>query len=233
MFDERYDRIHWKGRIALNHTNKINYQLLCEREIEANEGKTPRLLLHSCCAPCSSYVLEYLTNYFDITVLYYNPNITPAAEYDKRVAELKRLIAEAPYPHPVRLMEGRYDSSEFFAIAKGLEDLPEGGERCFRCYTLRLEESARMAAEGHYDYFTTTLSVSPYKNADKLNAIGRKLSEQYGVSYLYSDFKKKNGYKRSIELSAQYGLYRQDYCGCVYSKIAAEKKRVEKRGTEE
>ena len=233
MFDERYDRIHWKGRIALNHTNKINYQLLCEREIEANAGKTPRLLLHSCCAPCSSYVLEYLTNYFDITVLYYNPKITPAAEYDKRVTELKRLIAEAPYPHPVRLMEGRYDSNEFFAIAKGLEDLPEGGERCFRCYTLRLEESARIAAEGHYDYFTTTLSVSPYKNADKLNAIGRELSERYGVSYLYSDFKKKNGYKRSIELSTQYGLYRQDYCGCVYSKIAAEKKRLEKRGTEE
>lgn len=207
---------------------KINYGLLCEREIAANAGRLPRLLLHSCCAPCSSAVLEYLTQYFDVTLLYYNPNITPAAEYDKRVAELKRLMAEAPYPHPVGLIEGRYDSSEFFAIAKGLEDLPEGGERCFRCYALRLEEAAKVAAEGHYDYFTTTLSISPHKNAAKLNEIGGELSEKYGVPYLYSDFKKKNGYKRSIELSAQYGLYRQNYCGCVYSKKAAEeKKRIE------
>ena len=203
---------------------KVNYQLECEREIKLNEGRTPRLLLHSCCAPCSSYVLEYLTNYFDTTVLYYNPNITPAEEYAKRVDELKRLLSEAPYPNAVRLVEGRYDSREFFAIAKGLEDLPEGGERCFKCYTLRLEETARAAAEGGYEYFTTTLSVSPYKNAANLNAIGRELSEKYGVKYLYSDFKKKNGYRRSIELSAQYGLYRQNYCGCVYSAKAAEEK---------
>lgn len=203
---------------------KVNYQLECEREIKLNEGRTPRLLLHSCCAPCSSYVLEYLTNYFDTTVLYYNPNITPAEEYAKRVDELKRLLFEAPYPNAVRLVEGRYDSREFFAIVKGLEDLPEGGERCFKCYTLRLEETARAATEGGYEYFTTTLSVSPYKNAAKLNAIGRELSEKYGVKYLYSDFKKKNGYRRSIELSAQYGLYRQNYCGCVYSAKAAEEK---------
>lgn len=210
-----------------NH-QKINYRLECEREIKLNQGRTPRLLLHSCCAPCSSYVLEYLTQYFDTTILYYNPNITPSEEYHKRVDELKRLIATAPYPHAVQLIEGRYDSSEFFAIAKGLEDLPEGGERCFKCYTLRLEESAKAAAQGGYEYFTTTLSVSPYKNAAKLNAIGRELSEKYGVKYLYSDFKKKNGYRRSIELSAQYGLYRQNYCGCIYSAMAAEEKMRQK-----
>ena len=207
-----------------NKSQRINYQLECENEIRANSGRVPRLLLHSCCAPCSSYVLEYLTNYFDVTVLYYNPNITPSEEYAKRVAELKRLIAEASYLNPVKLIEGRYDSHEFFEIAKGLEHLPEGSERCFNCYRLRLEESARTAAKGDYEYFTTTLSVSPYKNSAKLNAIGRELSEKYGVKYLYSDFKKKDGYKRSIELSAQYGLYRQNYCGCIYSAMAAAQK---------
>ncbi len=177
---------------------KINYQLECEKEIKRNEGRLPRLLLHSCCAPCSSSVLEYLSHYFE--------------------AELRRLVSEAEYPHPVTVTEGRYDSSEFFEIARGLEDLPEGGERCFRCYRLRLEESAKAAAEGGFEYFTTTLSVSPYKNAQKLNAIGLEYAAKYGVKYLCSDFKKKNGYRRSIELSAQYGLYRQNYCGCVFSK---------------
>lgn len=185
-------------------------------------------MLHSCCAPCSSYVLEYLTQYFDVTVFYFNPNITPAEEYFKRVDEQKRLLSEAEYPHSVDFIEGRYDSGEFFDISKGLEDLPEGGERCFKCYRLRLEEAARIAAEGEYDYFTTTLSVSPYKNAAKLNEIGEEMGKKYGVKYLYSDFKKKNGYKRSIELSLKYGLYRQNYCGCVYSKITAEKKNKEK-----
>ena len=213
-------------------TCKINYQLECEKEILHNEGRLPRLLLHSCCAPCSSYVLEYLTAYFDVTVFYYNPNITPAEEYSKRVAELRRLLTEAPYPHPPRLLEGRYDSAEVFEIARGLESLPEGGERCFRCYRLRLEEAARAAAEDGYEYFTTTLSVSPYKNAAKLNAIGGELAQQYGVRYLYSDFKKKNGYRRSIELSAQYGLYRQDYCGCIYSAEAARRKREQRRKEE-
>ena len=208
--------------------SKINYGIKCEMEIRKNEGKLPRLLLHSCCAPCSSSVLEYLAQYFSITVLYFNPNITPAEEYFKRVGELKRLLSEAQYPHPVKLIEGRYDSSEFFAIAKGLEDLPEGGERCTRCYRLRLEEAAKIAHEKNYDYFTTTLSVSPYKNAAKLNAIGGELGDRYGVKYLYSDFKKKNGYKRSIELSAQYGLYRQNYCGCVYSAEAARQKHDKK-----
>lgn len=209
-------------------TPKINYQLECEREISKNNGRIPRLLLHSCCAPCSSYVLEYLTQHFDITVFYFNPNITPVEEYSKRVAEQKRLLEEIQYANPVSFIEGRYDSSEFFAVVKGLEKLPEGGERCFKCYRLRLEEAARIAADGNYDYFTTTLSVSPYKNAAKLNAIGGEMGKKYGVKYLYSDFKKKNGYKRSIELSAQYGLYRQNYCGCVYSAMAAAEKIKEK-----
>lgn len=212
-----------KGGVNLNGNQKINYHLECEKEIKRNEGRIPKLLLHSCCAPCSSSVLEFLSNYFDITLFYYNPNITPAEEYYKRVAELHRLVSEAPYPHPVAITEGRYDSREFFAIAKGLEDLPEGGQRCFKCYRLRLEETARAAAEGGYEYFTTTLSVSPYKNAQKLNAIGMALAQQYGVKYLCSDFKKKNGYRRSIELSAQYGLYRQNYCGCIFSQIQREK----------
>ena len=182
---------------------KINYYLECEKEIRRNEGRLPRLLLHSCCAPCSSSVLEYLSPHFDITLFYFNPNITPEKEYRKRVAELHRLISEAEYPNPVRIIEGRYDSGEFFDMARGLEDLPEGGERCAKCYRLRLEETARVAAEGGFDYFTTTLSVSPYKNAQKLNAIGTELAGQYGVKYLLSDFKKKDGYRRSIELSAR------------------------------
>lgn len=205
---------------------KINYYLACEREIKRNEGRLPRLLLHSCCAPCSSAVLEYLSPHFDITLFYYNPNITPAEEYRKRVAELHRLVEAADYPNPVRIVEGRYDSGEFFAIARGLEDLPEGGERCAKCYRLRLEETAKVAAEGGFEYFTTTLSVSPYKNAQKLNAIGAELSAEYGVKYLLSDFKKKDGYRRSIELSAQYGLYRQNYCGCEFSAALALAKRI-------
>lgn len=201
---------------------KINYYLECEKEIQRNAGRLPRLLLHSCCAPCSSAVLEYLSPHFDITLFYFNPNITPEEEYRKRVAELHRLIAEAAYPNPVRIVEGRYDSGEFFRMAQGLETLPEGGQRCYRCYRLRLEETAKQAAADGYEYFTTTLSVSPYKNAQKLNAIGSELSAQYGVKYLLSDFKKKDGYRRSIELSAQYGLYRQNYCGCVFSKAQRE-----------
>ena len=208
---------------------KINYHLECEKEIRRNEGRLPKLLLHSCCAPCSSSVLEFLSPYFDITLFYYNPNITPEEEYRKRVAELHRLVAEADYPNPVTILEGRYDSREFFAIAKGLEDLPEGGERCFRCYRLRLRESARAAAEGGFEYFTTTLSVIPYKNAAKLNAIGTELAEEYGVRYLLSDFKKKDGYRRSIELSAQYGLYRQNYCGCIFSAQQSCDRRTENR----
>lgn len=199
--------------------NAINYQKEMEKEIAGWEGKAkvPRLLLHSCCAPCSSYVLEYLSDYFEITVFYYNPNIYPPEEFGKRVEEQKRLIREMPAKHPICFLPGPYEPERFYEMAKGLEKLPEGGERCFRCYELRLREAAEMARAGKYDYFTTTLSISPLKNAAKLNEIGTALAKDYGVSYLYSDFKKRNGYKRSIELSKEYQLYRQDYCGCVFS----------------
>ena len=197
----------------------MNYQKELEKLIEriSKEGKVPKLLLHSCCAPCSSYVLEYLSNYFDITVFYYNPNIFPENEYTKRILEQQTLISDMKVKHPVSFLAGNYDRDRFFQIAEGLEHLREGGERCFKCYELRLEEAAKIAKDAGFDYFTTTLSISPLKNADKLNEIGTKLADKYGVQYLQSDFKKKNGYKRSIELSNEYGLYRQDYCGCEYS----------------
>lgn len=211
-------------------SNKENYRLVLERTLKSLEGLEGRktLLLHACCAPCSSYVLEYLSKYFDITVFFYNPNISPKEEYDFRENELRRLIAKMPLPSDVKLLSGRYEPIEFDTIAKGSEELPEGGARCYQCYALRLEESARAAKDGGFDFFCTTLSISPYKNADWLNAIGRELSEKYGVGYLFSDFKKNNGYKRSCQLSEQYSLYRQDYCGCVYSKRAAEERRSQK-----
>lgn len=201
---------------------KVNYQKKLEELIakQQNEGKVSRLLLHSCCAPCSSYVLEYLSEYFEITVLYYNPNISPAAEYEARVAEQKRLIAELPAKHPVSFLEGTYEPERFYHAVAGREHCPEGGERCTVCYELRLREAAEAAVRGGFDFFTTTLSISPLKDAQRLNAIGRALSEEYGIAYLYSDFKKKNGYQRSIELSKQYHLYRQSYCGCIFSKEA-------------
>lgn len=195
----------------------MNYQKELEKLLVKleKEGRTPRLLLHSCCAPCSSYVLEYLSKHFEITVFYYNPNIFPESEYTKRILEQQTLIGEMKYP--VSFIAGNYDKEKFYEMAKGLEHLKEGKERCFKCYALRLEETARLAREGEFDYFTTTLSISSMKNADKLNEIGTMLGRKYGVEYLQSDFKKKNGYKRSIELSKEYDLYRQDYCGCVYS----------------
>ncbi len=200
--------------------NRRNYQRELEEIIKENESKSrvPRLLLHSCCAPCSSYVLEYLSDYFEITVFYYNPNISPAEEYEKRAAEQRHLIQCLPAKHPIHLVVGTYEPERFYAVSKGLETVPEGGERCFRCFRLRLEETAKLALEGGYDYFTTTLTISPLKNAQKLNEIGEELSSIYRVDHLPSDFKKKNGYKRSVELSAEYGLYRQNYCGCVFSK---------------
>lgn len=206
--------------------NQINYQkkldaLLAGQKTERLE-KPARLLLHSCCAPCSSYVLEYLSQYMEITVFYYNPNISPEMEYKERVEEQKRLIAELPCTYPVHFVEGDYRPEYFYSKVKGHEEDREGGERCFICYELRLREAARLAAEGGYDYFTTTLSISPLKNATVLNQIGGLLSKEYGVPYLYSDFKKKNGYKRSLELSAEYKLYRQNYCGCVFSKRGAD-----------
>ena len=195
----------------------INYQKKLDELINSLDC-TPTLLLHSCCAPCSSYVLEYLSNYFKITIFYYNPNITNKDEYQKRVNEQKRLISELKVKNDIKFIEGNYEPERFLEISKGLEDLKEGGARCIKCYFLRLEETAKCAKEKGFDYFTTNLSVSPYKKADKLNEIGKKLSNLYGINYLFSDFKKKNGYKRSIELSHKYNLYRQDYCGCEFSK---------------
>lgn len=183
------------------------------------KGVTPSLLLHSCCAPCSSYVLEYLSQYFNITIYYYNPNISYEEEYERRTLEQQKLIQEMPVKNPIQFMQGEYETERFYDLAKGLEKEQEGGERCFRCYELRLEETAKLAKEMGFDFFTTTLSISPLKNASKLNEIGEQLSSKYEVSYLFSDFKKKNGYKRSIELSKEYDLYRQDYCGCIYSKV--------------
>ena len=202
-----------------------NYQKELDKIIAdlEREQKVPTLLLHSCCAPCSSYCLEYLANYLKITIFYYNPNISLEEEYQKRVEEQKRLIASLPVKYPVDFMEGNYDTERFYEISKGLEQEPEGGVRCFLCYRLRLEEAVKVAKEGNFDYVTTTLSISPHKNAAKLNEIGEELEKIYQVQYLPSDFKKKNGYKRSIELSKEYDLYRQDYCGCVYSKQEAEK----------
>lgn len=201
--------------------NKLNVQHQMDELLEtlSLEGRTPKLLLHSCCAPCSSYVLEYLSNYFEITDFFYNPNISPKEEYDERLSELKRLIREQPHKHKVTLIEGRYDEKEFFDIAKGLENEPEGGLRCRKCFELRLNEAAQMAKESDADYFATTLTISPLKNTPLLNEIGSGIFKTgEGPVYLPSDFKKKNGYARSIELSKEYGLYRQNYCGCVYSK---------------
>ncbi len=202
----------------------MNYQKELDKILEKleREEKIPTLLLHSCCAPCSSYVLEYLSQYFKITDFFYNPNIDPESEYTKRIVELQRLIDTMPLKHSVSFLAGSYDREKFYEMAKGLEHVREGGERCFGCYELRLREAAKVAAEGEYDYFTTTLSISPHKNAAKLNEIGNRLGEEYGVAYLPSDFKKKNGFKRSIELSTEYDLYRQNYCGCIFSKMEAE-----------
>lgn len=208
---------------------KIIQQIQIEQiQTEQMRTNVPTLFLHACCAPCSSYVLEYLSQYFEITVFFYNPNIFPQEEYDKRVKEIARLIGAMEFVHPVKLVEGHYDPQEFFEMAKGMEEIPEGGERCFRCYRQRMEESARLAAEGGFDYFTTTLSISPLKNAAKINEIGEELAQIYHVAHLPSDFKKKNGYKRSIELSHEYDLYRQNYCGCVYSKREAQEREKNK-----
>lgn len=196
---------------------RTNYQRELDRLLETLKG-TPRLLLHACCAPCSSYCLEYLSRYFEITVLYYNPNISPEEEFRKRAEEEKRLISELPVKNPVTLVVDDYSPDEFFGAVKGLESAPEGGERCFVCYRLRLERAARYAKEHGFDYFCSTLSISPLKNAQKLNEISAELSEIYEVKNLPNDFKKKGGYLRSIELSREYGLYRQNYCGCVFSK---------------
>lgn len=200
--------------------NQRNFQKELDKFVSQlqEEGRVPTILLHSCCAPCSSHCIEYLSQYFRVTVFYYNPNISYEEEYKKRVAEEIRFIKEFPTKYPVEFIEGEYDTSKFYEIAKGLEDCPEGGKRCHKCYELRLRETAKLAKERNFDYFTTTLTISPLKSSVKLNEIGLKLSEEYDESYLLSDFKKKNGYKRSIELSKEYNLYRQNFCGCVYSR---------------
>ncbi|MCC8029468.1 MAG: epoxyqueuosine reductase QueH [Lachnospiraceae bacterium] len=198
-----------------------NYQKELNKILDSlrGSGRVPGLLLHSCCAPCSSYVLEYLADYFSITVFYYNPNISDPVEYHRRAEEQRRLIRELPVRHPVSFLEGRYEPERFFEAARGLEAVPEGGERCRRCFALRLSEAAKTAEVGRFDYFTTTLTISPLKNADALNEIGEQAAEGCShTSFLNSDFKKRDGYKRSVELSQVYGLYRQDYCGCVFSK---------------
>ncbi|MCR4693953.1 MAG: epoxyqueuosine reductase QueH [Pseudobutyrivibrio sp.] len=199
--------------------NKINYQLELDKIIDFlnKEGQVPSLLLHSCCAPCSSYCIEYLSNYFSITVFYYNPNIYPDEEYYHRVKEQEEFIKKFPAKHPVSFIEGDYDKTAFYNIARGLESCPEKGERCHKCYELRLSETAKKAKELGFDYFTTTLTISPMKDSQVLNQIGQRVGDEYGVKWLPTDFKKKNGYKRSTELSHEYDMYRQDYCGCVYS----------------
>mgnify|MGYP001446308438 CR=1 FL=1 len=204
----------------MNH-NKINYQKVLEQTLLKiqEDKKVPTLLLHSCCAPCSSYVIEYLSNYFYITVFYYNPNIDEYEEYLKRTKEQQQFIQQIQTKFPVQFVEGKYDVENFLRIAKPLAHEPEGGRRCWACYRLRLKKTAEYAKAHNFDYFTTTLSISPLKNAQKLNEIGEQLQNSIEIPYLFSDFKKKNGYKRSIELSKELNLYRQNYCGCSYSKI--------------
>lgn len=209
---------------------KRNLQKELEKIIEEakKNGVTPSLLLHSCCAPCSSYCLEYLSQYFRITVLYYNPNLYPAEEYERRVFEQRKLIAALPAKNKISLVEMKGEPGEFYSAVRGLEQIKEGGERCFACFRLRLERAAKYAKENSFDFFTTTLTISPLKNAAKLNEIGEAAGKKFGVRHLPSDFKKKNGYKRSVELSKIYGLYRQDYCGCVFSKREREQAEAEK-----
>ncbi|MBQ7031925.1 MAG: epoxyqueuosine reductase QueH [Bacilli bacterium] len=196
---------------------KINYDKVLEEIINKLDHK-PKLLLHSCCGPCSSYVITYLKDYFDITILYYNPNIEPHEEYEKRKTEQIKLINELNIPS-LSLMDTEYENNIYREYVKGYEDNPEGGSRCHLCYELRLKKTVELAKINGFEYFGTTLTVSPYKNASILNMLGEKLSKEYNVLWLYSDFKKKDGYKKSIELSKKYELYRQDYCGCLFSKI--------------
>ena len=193
-----------------------SYYKLCKQELEKLDGKK-RILLHSCCAPCSSHVITYLTKFFDITILYYNPNISPKSEYDKRKKEQIRLIKEIDKVNKIDSIDWDYDNDLYEKSIKGYEDCPERGNRCTICFNLRLDKTAKLAKEFNYDYFCTTLSVSPYKNSQLINEIGKELESKYNIKWLYSDFKKENGYKKSIELSKKYNLYRQDYCGCKYS----------------
>lgn len=196
----------------------MNYNLMMEEQIKKNNGDVKKLLLHACCAPCSSTVIERLASIFKITILYYNPNISEKNEYKKRLDELKRFVSDFNTKYKIDILDGKYDPNEFFEMSKGLEQEQERGKRCYECYKLRLEETAKIAENLNFDFFATTLTLSPYKNSNWINEIGANLDKKYNSTYLYSDFKKKNGYKRSIELSNEYNLYRQNYCGCIYSK---------------
>jgi len=204
-----------------------NYQRELDKILSGlPESLTPTLLLHACCAPCASYTLEYLSSSFSISLLFYNPNITPCAEFEKRKAEVLRLIREMPMKHPVAMIESSYDTDAFQRAVQGLEHMPEGGERCFACYRLRLEHAAVVAKELQLDYFASTLSVSPLKNAHKLNEIGEYYEKKYGVRHLPNDFKKRAGYQRSIALSKEYALYRQDFCGCAFSYAERQRQKA-------
>ncbi|WP_334307203.1 epoxyqueuosine reductase QueH [Anaerotignum sp.] len=206
--------------------NKENYQLILDKTLKQLElsKERPKLLLHSCCAPCSSYVLEYLSTYFHITVFYYNPNISPQEEFVFRAKEQQKLIEQMPLASPVSFLLGEYDTDAFFSLAKGHETEPEGGPRCKACYLLRLRKTAEEAKKRGFDYFTTTLTISPHKDAQAINHIGKQLAVEYNIPYLFSDFKKRNGFRRSCQLSETYQLYRQNYCGCPYSKKEAEQR---------
>ena len=208
----------------------MNYNKEMENILESlkKDNKIPKLLLHSCCAPCSSHVISVLTNYFDITILYYNPNIEPFEEYEKRKQEEIRFIEQYPNKNKLDIIDCDYDNNLFQEMSKGLENEPERGARCIKCYYLRLDKTASIAKELNYDYFGTTLTVSPLKDSNKLNEIGLKLQDKYNINYLVSDFKKKEGYKHSIELAKEYDLYRQDYCGCIYSKQQRELEKANK-----
>ncbi len=211
-----------------------NYSQQLSKLIEKlqKEGRTPHLLLHACCAPCSSHCLEYLSKYFRITVFYYNPNISPKEEYALRIEEIKRFVQEFKSENEITLIEGKYEPERFFQVVKGLEQEPEGGKRCEQCFKLRLSEAAKLAKELNADYYTTTLSISPLKNAELLNKIGKEEGDAIGVTHLPSDFKKKGGYARSIELSKEYNLYRQNFCGCVYSLQEAKAREAKRKESE-
>ncbi|MBO5422593.1 MAG: epoxyqueuosine reductase QueH [Fibrobacteraceae bacterium] len=211
-----------------------NYSQQLSKLIEKlqKEGRTPHLLLHACCAPCSSHCLEYLSKYFRITVFYYNPNISPKEEYTLRIEEIKRFVQEFKSENEITLIEGKYEPERFFQVVKGLEQEPEGGKRCEQCFKLRLSEAAKLAKELNADYYTTTLSISPLKNAELLNKIGKEEGDAIGVTHLPSDFKKKGGYARSIELSKEYNLYRQNFCGCVYSLQEAKAREAKRKESE-
>jgi epoxyqueuosine reductase len=199
----------------------INFQKLLDEKIKdiTKDRIIPKLLLHSCCAPCSSYVLEYLSQYFSITVFFYNPNIHPKEEYDRRLNDQKKFLKQFPVENKINFIEGKYEPDVFFKEVKGLENEPEGGKRCLKCFYLRLDKTAKKAQELKIPYFTTTLTISPHKNAVAINQIGNEIANKYQLNYLFSDFKKRDGFKRSIILSKQYGLYRQNYCGCIFSKV--------------